>query len=261
VTAGPRGGCRPLEALSPVREPAPSGDAQSSRDTYEHLITAHLDGLYSTARRLTRHAASAEDLVQETMLKAWRSFHTFQPGTNVRAWLYRILMNTYFDAQRKQSREPEVVAADDVGDLYLYGKARDGIALSESGNPERLVLEHIMDTEVREGLEALPPSFLAAVLLVDVDGFAYKEAADVLGIPVGTVMSRLYRGRHALRRRLVEYVRRRRLIRQEAHLSPAPQAQERPAGGCGAAGGPAPDGEALRKTGQELPRTTGGAGA
>ena len=214
--AGPRGGCRSLEAPSQALGPAASGDgagaAQGSRDAYERLVTAHLDGLYTTARRLTRQTAPAEDLVQETMLKAWRSFHTFQPGTNVRAWLYRILMNTYFDAQRKHSREPEVVPAADVGDLYLYSRARGGAALSESGNPEYLLLEHILDAEMRESLESLPAPFLAAVLLVDVDGFAYKEAADVLGIPVGTVMSRLYRGRHALRRRLVEYARRRRLV-------------------------------------------------
>lgn len=187
----------------------------AARDGYEALIGAHLDGLYGTARRLTRNTASAEDLVQETMLKAWRSFHTFQPGTNARAWLYRILMNTYFDAQRKQSREPEFVAADDVGDLYLYGRVRDEAALRDAGNPEVVVLDPLMDDAVRAGLEALPAAFLAAVLLVDVDGFAYKEAAEVLGIPVGTVMSRLYRGRQALRRRLVDYVRRRRLVRDD----------------------------------------------
>jgi RNA polymerase sigma-70 factor, ECF subfamily len=187
--------------------------ADCGRGGYEELISVHLDGLYGTARRLTRNTASAEDLVQETMLKAWRSFHTFQPGTNARAWLYRILMNTYFDSQRKQSREPEFVASDDVGDLYLYGRVRDEAALRESGNPEVVVLDHVMDDAVRASLEALPAAFLAAVLLVDVDGFAYKEAADVLGIPVGTVMSRLYRGRHALRRRLVDHVRRRRLVR------------------------------------------------
>lgn len=218
MTAAPGGDCQRLETppragqASAGRGPA----VPSARDLYETLVTAHLDGLYSTARRLTRNNASAEDLVQETMLKAWRSFHTFQPGTNVRAWLYRILMNTFFDARRKQSREPETVPADDVGEFYLYGRARDGAALSESGNPEYLVLDQVMDAEMRAGLEALPVPFLAAVLLVDVDGFAYKEAANVLGIPVGTVMSRLYRGRHALRRRLVEYVRRRRLVRQEA---------------------------------------------
>jgi RNA polymerase sigma-70 factor, ECF subfamily len=202
VTAGPSGCCRDL-------------DRSARRGEYERLITAHLDGLYSTARRLTRNPAAAEDLVQDTMLKAWRSFQTFQPGTNGRAWLYRILMNTYFDAHRKQLREPDVVPSDDVGDLYLYGRARDGDALGEAGNPESLVLSQVMDAEMREGLEALSPAFLAAVLLVDVDGFAYKEAAEVLGIPVGTVMSRLYRGRHTLRRRLVEYVRRRRLVREE----------------------------------------------
>ncbi|HEV2358505.1 MAG TPA: sigma-70 family RNA polymerase sigma factor [bacterium] len=190
--------------------------AAADRSAYERLIGAHLDGLYATARRLTRNTASAEDLVQETMLKAWRSFHTFEPGTNARAWLYRILMNTHFDTHRKQSREPEVVPADDVGALYLYGKTRDGMALGESGNPEREVLDRIVDAQVRKGLEALPLPFLAAVLLVDVHGFAYREAAEVLGIPVGTVMSRLYRGRHALRRRLWEYARDRRLVREAA---------------------------------------------
>jgi RNA polymerase sigma-70 factor, ECF subfamily len=212
------GGCRPLEA-----PPIANGHASAAiRTSYDELITVHLDGLYGTARRLTRNAASAEDLVQETMLKAWRSFHTFQPGTNARAWLYRILMNTYFDAQRKQSREPEFVAADDVGDLYLYGGVRDEATLREAGNPEVMVLDRVMDDAVRTSLEALPVAFLAAVLLVDVDGFAYKEAADVLGIPVGTVMSRLYRGRHALRRRLVDYVRRRRLVRHDADGSRTP---------------------------------------
>ncbi len=221
MTAAPGGGCCP-RVESPPRTAAPSAGGAPGvpnvRELYETLIAAHLDGLYSTARRLTRNTASAEDLVQETMLKAWRSFHTFQPGTNARAWLYRILMNTYFDAQRKHSREPETVPADDVGDSYLYGRARDAAALGESGNPEYLVLDQVMDAEMRAGLEALPAPFLAAVLLVDVDGFAYKEAAEVLGIPVGTVMSRLYRGRHALRRRLVEYVRRRRLVRGEGEV-------------------------------------------
>ncbi|HKX19800.1 MAG TPA: sigma-70 family RNA polymerase sigma factor [bacterium] len=217
MTAAPGGNCQRLETPRAGGASAGAGPAvPGARNLYETLVTAHVDGLYSTARRLTRNSASAEDLVQETMLKAWRSFHTFQPGTNVRAWLYRILMNTYFDAQRKHSREPETVSADDVGEFYLYGRARDSAALSESGNPEYLVLDQVMDAEMRAGLEALPVPFLAAVLLVDVDGFAYKEAADVLGIPVGTVMSRLYRGRHALRRRLVEYVRRRRLVREEA---------------------------------------------
>lgn len=205
-----RGGCRDLEAPPLGTDRA----AAAVRDGYERLIGGHLDGLYGTARRLTRNTASAEDLVQETMLKAWRSFHTFEPGTNARAWLYRILMNTYFDSQRKQSREPEFVAADDVGDLYLYGRVRDEATLREAGNPEVMVLDHVMDDTVRASLEALPAAFLAAVLLVDVDGFAYKEAAEVLGIPVGTVMSRLYRGRHALRRRLFDHVRRRRLFRK-----------------------------------------------
>jgi len=194
-------------------EPAAGVAPPDARAEYERLLTAHLDGLYRTALRLTRNPAAAEDLVQEAMLKAWRSFHTFQPGTNARAWLYRILMNAHFDAHRRHLREPAVVPQDDVGDVYLYTKARDGLLLSEAGNPERTVLDGVMDAEVRDSLEALPLQFRAAVLLVDVEGFSYQEAAEILGVPVGTVMSRLYRGRHALQETLWQYARDRHLVK------------------------------------------------
>ncbi len=183
-----------------------SGHAEA-RVRFEALITEHLDGLYRSALRLTRNQTSAEDLVQDMMLKAWRSFNTFQEGSNIRAWLHRILMNAFCDAYRKQTREPDVVDLDDVGDFYLYEKVRECVALGEAGNPELQVLDQIMDAEVRDSLEALPTQFGCAVLLADVQGFSYKEIASILGIPVGTVMSRLSRGRHLLQRRLWEYAR------------------------------------------------------
>ncbi len=200
---------------------APQNDAQDAgagagaaqaRARFEALAGERLDGLYGTALRLTRNRTAAEDLVQEAMLRAWRSFRTFQPGTNFRAWLYRILMNAHFDRHRKDTRTPEVVQ-EEISDSYLYTRARESAALSEAGNPETLVLDQIIDAEVRDSLEALPLQFRTPLLLVDVEGFSYKEAAEILGIPVGTVMSRLYRGRHALQKKLLEFARDRRYVR------------------------------------------------
>jgi len=187
-------------------------EAEDARARFEVQVGQHLDGLYSTALRLTRNRTAAEDLVQDAMLKAWRSFHTFQQGTNIRAWLYRILMNAHFDRHRKDTRAPEIVQ-EEVSEFYLYSKARESAVLSDAGNPEVQVLDQVMDAEVRESLEALPMQFRAAVLLVDVEGFSYKEAADVLEIPVGTVMSRLYRGRHMLQKSLWDFARDRHYVK------------------------------------------------
>ncbi|SRR5579884_387287 len=187
-------------------------DATDARERFEAMAGAHLDRLYGAALRLTRSRPAAEDLVQDALLKAWRSFHTFQEGTNARAWLYRILINAQYDRHRKEARAPEVIA-EDVDDAYLHAHAWESAQLRDAGNPEIQVLDGMMDDAVRESLEALPLSFRAAVLLVDVEGFSYREAAEILDVPVGTVMSRLYRGRHALRRRLWEYARDRRYVR------------------------------------------------
>lgn len=187
-------------------------DASEARARFEALVGEHLDGLFRTALRLTRNRSAAEDLVQEAMLRAWRSFHTFQAGSNIRAWLYRILVNAHYDRHRKDTREPEVIP-EDVSDFYLYTNARARADLSEAGNPEVQVLDRIMDAEVRDSLEALPLSFRTVLLLVDVEGFSYKEAAEILGIPVGTVMSRLSRARHGLQRKLWEFAKDRHLVR------------------------------------------------
>lgn len=204
-------------------QPTPGGAATpdeareapaDARARFEALVGAHLDGLYRVALRLSRNPTVAEDLVQEAMLRAWRSFHTFREGTNIRAWLYRILMNAHVDWYRKAARTPEVLE-EEIGDEYLYAGARDGDALSQAGNPEVEVLDRIMDQEVRESLDALPLPFRAAVMLVDVEGFSYKEAAEILGVPIGTVMSRLSRARHALKRRLAAFARDRHFVQGE----------------------------------------------
>jgi RNA polymerase sigma-70 factor, ECF subfamily len=201
------------EADADPRAGAGTIDAQAR---FEALVTEHLDRLYGAALRLTRERTRAEDLVQDVMYKAWRSFHTFQDGTSARAWLHKILMNTYFDVYRKRTREPEVVDLDDVGEFYLYDKVAARGDLAQSGNPEFQLLDQMMDTEVRERLESLPPQFRAAVILADLEGFSYKEMAEILGVPVGTVMSRLSRGRHLLQKQLWESARERRYIKGDA---------------------------------------------
>jgi RNA polymerase sigma-70 factor, ECF subfamily len=205
---GPDGTPPEAAGAAPLR----TGDV---RGQFEALVDGQLDRLYGVALRLTRNRAAAEDLVQETMLKAWRSFHTFQPGTNIRAWLYRILVNAHRDAFRKHAREPEEIPEKEITDFYLYSKAREVLGHGETGNPELEVLNRILDAEVQESLESLPLPFRAAVVLVDLEGFSYREAAEILGIPQGTVMSRLFRGRRLLQRRLWEYARNRHYVRRE----------------------------------------------
>lgn len=177
----------------------------AARDEFAEIVEANLDRLYGTALRLTRKPAAAEDLVQEALLRAWRSFHTFQRGTNARAWLFRILMNAYIDSYRKAEREPEVVDQESVEEHYLYNKVQEREDLRRRDNPEEIVLSEIMDADVAGALEAVPESFRAAVILADLEGFSYKEIAEILGIPIGTVMSRLFRGRRLLQRLLWEY--------------------------------------------------------
>jgi RNA polymerase sigma-70 factor (ECF subfamily) len=158
--------------------------------------------LYSAALRMTRNAADAEDVVQETFLKAYRAYHTFQEGTNLKAWLYRILTNTYINRYRKQVRRPTEVDFGEVEDLYLYKRLGSGESGSASRSAEEEVLDRFVEEDVREAVEGLPEHFRLPVLLADVEGFSYKEIAGILDIPIGTVMSRLHRGRKALEKAL-----------------------------------------------------------
>ncbi|MBI3975777.1 MAG: sigma-70 family RNA polymerase sigma factor [Armatimonadetes bacterium] len=193
-----------LEFNALTLDPSAAGEPAAE---FAALVEEHLDGLYRAGLRLTRNRDAAEDLVQDTFLKAWRAFHTFEPGTNARAWLYRILMNTYIDSYRKAEREPEIVEADDVEDQYLYSRVQESEELRRQGNPEAIVLERIMDADVETALASLPETFRAAVILADLEGFSYKEIARILGVPIGTVMSRLFRGRRLLQKALWEYAR------------------------------------------------------
>jgi len=193
---------------------------QPSRDTpagqeFVALVEQHLNGLYGAALRLTRKRDAAEDLVQETFLKAWRSFHTFQPGTNARAWFYRIMMNSYIDSYRKADREPEIVDQEDIEEQYLYSRVQESEELRRQGNPEEIALRRVMEADVESALASLPETFRAAVILADLEGFSYKEIAQILKIPIGTVMSRLFRGRRLLQRALWEYAVKTRSIRTD----------------------------------------------
>jgi RNA polymerase sigma-70 factor (ECF subfamily) len=165
----------------------------------------YMGPLYSAALRMTRNPADAEDLVQETYLRAYRGFEGFKEGTNLKAWLYRILTNTFINQYRSAKRKPDQVDLDDVEDLYLYRRLGGWEAAMAGRSPETEVLESMPETAVKEAVESLPEQFRMAVLLADVEGFAYKEIAEILDIPIGTVMSRLHRGRKLLQKRLWDF--------------------------------------------------------
>ncbi len=180
--------------------------------TFADQAMEHMPSLYAAAMRMTRNKADAEDLVQETYLKAYRAFASFQEGTNLRAWLYRILTNTFINIYRSKKRRPEESDLDDVEDLYLYRRL-GGLEGAQAGrSAEDEVLDSFTEAEVKESLEALPEQFRMAVLLADVEGFQYKEIAEILDVPIGTVMSRLHRGRRALQKSLFEFGLQRRLV-------------------------------------------------
>ncbi|MER3452892.1 MAG: RNA polymerase subunit sigma-24 [Acidimicrobiia bacterium] len=180
--------------------------------TFAEQALPHMSSLYNAALRMTRNRADAEDLVQETYLRAYRGFDGFREGTNLKAWLYRILTNTYINTYRARKRRPDESDLEDVEALYLYRRlgGLEGAVAGRSAEEE--VLDRFTEAEVKEALESLPEQFRIVVLLADVEGFSYKEIAEILGIPIGTVMSRLHRGRRGLQKRLYEFGRRRGLV-------------------------------------------------
>lgn len=189
-------------------------------DPFETEALSFLDALYRTALRMTRSEAEAEDLVQETYIRAFRFRHQFTPGTNLKAWLFRILTNTFINQYRRKAARPDETELDDVEESILYRHMRDVSPGSASPDPEAELIDNTLSSEVKDALEALPEKF-RTTLLLDVEGFAYKEIAEMLDIPIGTVMSRLHRGRKFLQKRLYDLARDRGIVAARAMPRPA----------------------------------------
>ncbi|MDP3712179.1 MAG: sigma-70 family RNA polymerase sigma factor [Mycobacteriales bacterium] len=200
----------PEKAVSTVEQE--TSEERSAR--FERDALPFLDQLYAAALRMTRNPADAEDLVQETFVKAFAAFHQFQEGTNLKAWLYRILTNTFINTYRKKQRQPLQSPTDEITDWQIA--AAEAHTSTGLRSAEMEALDHLPDSDVKDALQKLPEDFRMAVYLADVEGFAYKEIAEMLDIPIGTVMSRLHRGRKGLEKRLHDFVTEQHLITTEA---------------------------------------------
>ncbi len=189
---------------------AAATDDEALRERFDREVLPLLPSMYGAALRLTRNPTDAEDLVQETVLRAFRGFSGFKEGTNLKAWLYRILTNGFINTYRKKQREPQIVdGPDDLEEWYLFDRIG---AQGAEGSAEDAVLDRMPDEDVKRALESIPENFRIPVLLADVEGFSYKEIADIMSTPIGTVMSRLHRGRKALEKALWDTAKERGLV-------------------------------------------------
>ena len=178
-------------------------DGADPRALFEEQAIPFMDQLYAAAMRMTRNPADAADLVQETFVKAYAAFGQFQQGTNLKAWLYRILTNTFINLYRKNQRNPYQGTIDDLEDWQLGNAVSATATTTRSAEAE--AIDHLPDSAVKDALQSIPEDFRLAVYLADVEGFSYQEIADIMKTPVGTVMSRLHRGRKMLRELLASY--------------------------------------------------------
>jgi RNA polymerase sigma-70 factor (ECF subfamily) len=180
----------------------PNEQTRDRRAAFEQDVVPFMGQLYPAALRMTKNASDAEDLVQETIAKAYAAFHQFRPGTNLRAWLHRILANTFINGYRKRRREPLAqLGADFSGDW----QAGADLVAPPARSAEAEALDRLADSDILRALRELPEEFRVAVYLADIEGYPYKEIAEMMGTPIGTVMSRLHRGRSRLREKLAKY--------------------------------------------------------
>jgi RNA polymerase sigma-70 factor (ECF subfamily) len=184
----------------------------ADRSTFTTEAPQYAQQLFATAMRMTRNRADAEDLVQDTYLKAWRAYDSYEEGTNLRAWLFRIMTNTFINKYNAAQRRPTETELDDVEELFLYRRLGSFDQSKMSASAEDQMMELFTDDEVRNAIEELPETFRLPLILADVDGFAYKEIADMLGVPIGTVMSRLHRGRKQMQKLLYQFALERGLV-------------------------------------------------
>ncbi|MDQ1556601.1 MAG: polymerase sigma-70 factor, subfamily [Actinomycetota bacterium] len=233
VSAGDRKGGRGVITLESPSAASVSSDLQLAlmtdtteddvqpadpRALFEEQAIPFMDQLYAAAMRLTRNPADAADLVQETFVKAFQAFGQFQQGTNLKAWLYRIQTNTFINNYRKNQRNPYQGTIDDLEDWQL-GNAESVTQSSSTRSAEAEAIDHLPDSAVKDALQAIPEDFRMAVYFADVEGFSYQEIADIMKTPVGTVMSRLHRGRRMLRESLADYARERGIVAAPATRS------------------------------------------
>jgi RNA polymerase sigma-70 factor (ECF subfamily) len=208
----PKVSAAPIEEATgnPVSEDVASSEearGNAISEDFEAGVLAQLDSLYRTALRLTRNQQEAEDLVQETMLKAFRFANSYHPGTNLRAWLFRILNTSAINRYRKQATHPATTSLPEGEDFYLYNRIRDMSGQELSAGAEEEVLSKYLDDDVYKALNDLPINFRMPIILADIEGLSYKEIAQALQIPIGTVMSRISRARRQLQKSLWQYAR------------------------------------------------------
>nr|WP_269466091.1 sigma-70 family RNA polymerase sigma factor [Neomicrococcus aestuarii] len=204
----------------------PSGAESEAerRARFEADALQYVDQLYSAALRMARNPSDAEDLVQEAYTKAYSSFHQYKPGTNLKAWLYRILTNTYINLYRKRQREPLRTATDQVEDWQMAQAAEHSSSGLRSAETE--ALDHLPDSDVKSALQSIPEEFRLAVYFADVEGYSYKEVAEILDVPMGTVMSRLHRGRRQLRDLLADYAQERGFTAKDKKIAAGDKASD-----------------------------------